>query len=167
MISCKPLIYVNITLLSLLSISIAQAQERSQNIELKVYSDNQQNCPNKVLVTEKPRPYQEGSFTTDGSVNLSAYASNILLQNKNSFSATWVGTLKPKYTKCLASAGITKVNGQKYSEQINHLRMHFVKGKVYFILDLAGGSDPNGYPLFVLKNSVQNGNPIWAWGGSD
>ncbi|MBD2525858.1 hypothetical protein [Nostoc sp. FACHB-133] len=45
--------------------------------------------------------------------------------------------------------------------------MHFVKGKVYFMLDLAGGSDPNNYPLIVLNNSFKNGNPAWTWGGSD
>lgn len=120
-----------------------------------------------MIVTEQSRPYQEGSFTKDGSVNLSAYASNILVLSSNEFSVTWVGKLKPRYAKCLASAGMTKVDGEDYSENLNYLRMHFVKGKVYFILDLAGGSDPNGYPLVVVNKSLKNGNPTWSWGGSD
>jgi len=158
-----------ITLVPLLSSLSTSAQNPSQNIELKVYSENEQkqSCPDKVSVTEKPRPYQEGSFTTDGSVNLSAYASNISVLTSNNFSVTWVGKLKPRYTKCSASAGMSKFDGQDYSGNINYLRMHFVKAKVYFILDLAGGSDPNNYPLVVLKNSLKNGNPAWSWGGSD
>jgi hypothetical protein len=172
MISFRPLILIlgtTIGLLPLLSNWCVQAQNKSQNIELKVYSENEQkqSCPDKVIVTEKAHPYQEGSFSTDGSVNLSAYASNISVQASNNFSVTWVGTLKPKYAKCFASAGMTKVDGEDYSGKINYLRMHFVKGKVYFILDLAGGSDPNDYPLVVLKNSFKNGNPAWTWGGSD
>ncbi|MBD2502419.1 hypothetical protein H6G83_17685 [Anabaena azotica FACHB-119] len=170
MIMFKPLIIgASIVLLPLVSNLQAFAQNNSQKIELKVYSQNEQksSCPDKVLVIEKPRPYQEGSFTTDGSVNLSAYASNISVLTSNEFSVTWVGQLKPRYAKCLASAGMTKVDGQAYSGNINYLRMHFVKGKVYFILDLAGGFDPNDYPLVVLKNSLRNGNPVWAWGGSD
>ena len=45
--------------------------------------------------------------------------------------------------------------------------MHFDKGKVYLILDLAGASDPNKYPLSVLKKGINNGNATWTWGGSD
>ncbi|MEH2190452.1 MAG: hypothetical protein V7K64_30505 [Nostoc sp.] len=163
------IIGTSIGLLSLLSTWRVQAQNQSQKIELKVYSENEQkqSCPDKVIVTEKPHPYQEGSFSTDGSINLSPYASNISVQTSNSFSVTWVGTLKPRYAKCFASAGMTKIDGQDYSEHLNYLRMHFVKGKVYFILDLAGGSDPNNYPLVVLNNSFKNGNPTWTWGGSD
>ncbi len=172
MISFRPMILIigiSIGLLPLLSNWRVLAQNQSQNIELKVYSENEQkqSCPDKVIVIEKPHPYQEGSFSTDGSVNLSAYASNISVQASNSFSVTWVGTLKPRYAKCFASAGMTKVDGEAYSEHLNYLRMHFVKGKVYFILDLAGGSDPNNYPLVVLNNSFKNGNPAWTWGGSD
>ncbi|MEH2251838.1 hypothetical protein [Nostoc sp.] len=169
-LSFRPLILgISIALLPLLSNWRIQAQNNSQNIELKVYSENEQkqSCPDKVIVTEKPHPYQEGSFATDGSVNLSAYASSISVKASNSFSVTWVGTLKPKYAKCFASAGMTKVDGQDYSGQVNYLRMHFVKGKVYLILDLAGSFDPNDYPLVVLKNSLKNGNPAWTWGGTD
>lgn len=170
MITSKRLIIgVSVILLPFLSNLNAFAQNDSQKIELKVYSENEQkqSCPDKVLVSEQPHPYQEGSFATDGSVNLSAYASNISIFTSNQFSVTWVGKLKPRYAKCSASAGMSKVDGQDYSGNINYLRMHFVKGKVYFILDLAGGFDPNNYPLVVLKSSLKKGNPAWTWGGSD
>ena len=170
MIRFKHLILgASIVLLPLLSNLSVPAQNQSQKIGLKVYSQNEQkqSCPEKVIVTEQSRPYQEGSFTKDGSVNLSAYASNILVLSSNEFSVTWVGKLKPRYAKCLASASMTKVDGEDYSENLNYLRMHFVKGKVYFILDLAGGSDPNDYSLVVVNKSLKNGNPTWSWGGTD
>lgn len=169
-ISLKHLIIgASISLLSLLSSLSVQAQQKSQTIELKIHSesDRKQTCPDKIIVTEKARPYQEGGFTTDGSVKLSEYASNISVNASNIFSVTWVGKLKPKYAKCLASAGITKVDGKDYSGNTNYLRIHFFKGKLYFILDLAGGYDANDYPLIVLKKSLNNGNPVWSWGGTD
>jgi hypothetical protein len=170
MISPKLLpIGVTLSLLSLGTTTIGQTPPKPRTIELKVYrqSDPKESCPAKVLVTEKPRPYQEGSFSTDGSVNLSALATNISLLNRNNFSATWVGKLKPKYAKCSAAAGMTKVDGENYTGTINYLRMHFVQGKVYFFLDLAGAFDPNDYPLVVLKQSLKTGNPTWTWGGTD
>jgi hypothetical protein len=170
MIKFRPFIIgASIVFLPLLSNWNVLAQNQSQKIELKVYSQNdqKQSCPEKVIVTEQSRPYQEGSFTKDGSVNLSAYASNISVLSSNEFSVTWMGKLKPRYAKCLASAGMAKVDGEDYSGNVNYLRMHFVKGKVYFILDLAGGFDPNSYPLVVVNKSLKNGNPTWSWGGSD
>lgn len=166
----RHLIIIGVCIVSLsASLGLSAQAQGLQTIELKVHSENQQktSCPDNIVVTEQPHPYQEGSFATDGSVNLSAIATNISVSASNSFSVTWVGTLKPKYAKCLASAGITKVDGKDYSGHSNYLRMHFVKGKVYFILDLAGTSDPNDYPLIVLKNSIKNGNPSWTWGGTD
>ncbi len=169
-ISFKPVIIsASIGLLTLFSCLSTEAQTRLSTIELKVHSENEQkqSCPDRVIVTEKPRPYQEGSFATDGSVNLSLYASNISIATSHSFSVTWMGILKPKYANCLASAGITKVDGEEYSGHTNYLRMHFVKGRVYFILDLAGEFDPNDYPLSILKSSLKSGNPVWTWGGTD
>ncbi|MBD2693234.1 hypothetical protein [Anabaena catenula] len=159
----------SILLLSLFPSFNVQAQKGANKIELKVYSENEQkhSCPQKVIATETPQPYREGGFATDGFVNLSEYANNISISANNSFSTTWVGTLKPKYAKCFASAGITKIDGEKYTGNTNYLRLHFVKGKVYFILDLAGGSDPNEYPLIVLKQGIKKGNPVWTWGGTD
>ena len=148
---------ISIILLYLFSSFSVQAQKGGNKIELKVYSENVQkkSCPDKVIVTEIPQPYREASFATDGSVNLSEYANNISISTSNSFSTTWVGTLKPKYAQCFASAGNSRY------------RLHFVKGKVYFMLDLAGGFDPNNYPLMVIKQGMKIGNPVWTWGGTD
>jgi hypothetical protein len=159
----------SIILLSLLPSSYVQAQKQENKIELKVYNANQEqkNCPDKIIATEIPQPYREGGFATDGSVNLSQYANNISISNKNSFSTTWVGTLKPKYAGCSGAAGMSKVDGQEYTGNTNYLRAHFVKGKVYFMLDLAGGYDANNYPLIVLKQGIKKGNPVWTWGGTD
>ena len=165
-ISAKHLILgIGIGLLSLFSGLSAQAQ----NIELKVYSenDNKQSCPNKVIASEVSQPYREGSFATDGTANLSAIATNLSITASNNFSVTWVGTLKPSYAKCLASGGITKLGNENYSGHSNYLRVHFSKGKVYLLLDLAGEYDPNDYPLVVLKKGIKNGNPTWTWGGTD
>jgi hypothetical protein len=138
-------------------------------INLKINSENEQksNCPNQFTITEKAQPYREGGFATDGTANLSLIATNISMTARNSFSATWVGTLKPKFAKCLASAGITTIDSQRYEGNTNYLRMHFVKSKVYLMLDLAGGYDPNNYPLIVLKKGTKNGNATWTWGGTD
>ena len=86
---------INIIFLSLFPSLNVQAQKGGNKIELKIYSENEQkqSCPDKIIVTEISRPYQEGSFATDGSVNLSEYANNISVSANNSFSTTWVGTL--------------------------------------------------------------------------
>ncbi len=165
------LIGTGIVLLSLFSSfsTKAQVQPHVEIIELKVYSENEQkqNCPDKVIFTLHPQPYREGSFATDGSGNLSKIASNIQMTASNNFSVTWVGTLKPNYIKCIASAGISKVDGKDYEGHTNYLRMHFVEGKVALMLDLAGEFDPNDYPLVVLKKGLNNGNPVWTFGGTD
>ncbi len=154
----RPIVGASIILLSLLSNLSAQAQTVTKTTDLKVYrlDQQQQNCPDKVRVMETPRPYREGSFATDGlTANFNAITSNLTVSASDDFSVTWVGTLKPKYAKCLASAGSDR------------FKAHFVKGKIYFTLDLAGEYDPNNYPLVVLKKGVNNGNPKWTWGGSD
>jgi hypothetical protein len=159
------------TVMSLMTLAAslsAQAQTKAQKIELKLYTENQdkKSCPDKFIAKEQAQPYREGGFATDGSANLSAIATNISITASNNFSVTWVGTLKPNYAKCLASAGVSAVDGEKYQGN-SRLRMHFVKGKVYFMLDLAGDRDPNDYPLVVLKKGVKNGNATWTWGGTD
>jgi hypothetical protein len=156
------------SLITLASTLSAHAQTKAQNIELKIYTENEdkKSCPDKFIVKEKAQPYREGGFATDGSANLSAIATNISITASNNYSVTWVGTLKPNYAKCLGSAGVTAVDGTK-SEGNSHLRMHFVKGKVYLLLDLAGKPDANNYPLTVVKKGVKNGNATWTWAGSD
>ncbi|PAX59944.1 hypothetical protein CK510_04405 [Brunnivagina elsteri CCALA 953] len=149
--------------------SVTGLRVQAETIDLKINSENEQknDCPNKFSITEKAQPYREGGFAVDGTANLGLIATNISMTASNSFSATWTGTLKPKFAKCLASAGMTTVDGKKYEGNTNYLRIHFVKGKVYLMLDLAGASDPNNYPLIVLKKGAKNGNLTWTWGGTD
>jgi hypothetical protein len=151
----------------LMSLVTVRVQAETIDLKINTLNDQKTDCPNKFTITQKAQPYREASFAVDGTANLGLIATNISITTSNVFSATWVGTLKPKFIKCLASAGMTTVDSQKYEGNTNYLRMHFVKGKVYLILDLAGDSDPNNYPLTVLKQGIKNGNATWTWGGSD
>jgi hypothetical protein len=82
------------------------------------------------------------------------------------FSVTWVGTLKPQFKNCQAAAGMTTLDGQPFSKH-SYLRLHFLKGKVYFILDMTGLRDANDYTTVILKKDIVKGNPRWTWGGTD
>jgi len=158
-----------ILLLACITVCLISIRVQAETIDLKINTLNDQktDCPNKFTITQKAQSYREANFTVDGIANLGLIATSISILTSNEFSATWVGTIKPKFIKCLASAGMTTVDSQKYEGNVNYLRMHFVKGKVYLILDLAGASDPNNYPLTVLKTGIENGNATWTWGGSD
>ena len=155
-----------IGLLSLASALSVQAK----TIGLKINRDQSvkaNSCPSNFTLNETTQPYREGSFGTDGKANFGAIATNISVLASNQFSVTWVGTLKPQFAKCIASAGITTFDGKPAEESLNHLKMHFLKGKVYLMLDLAGAADPNQLPLVVLKKGVNKGTATWSWGGSD
>ncbi len=140
-------------------------------IEMRVLSaSNAQDpgvlCPDKVNLTETSRPYREGGYTIDGSANLSAIADNFTIATTDDFSVTWVGKLKPKYSKCKATAGIFRVGGEAYQGH-SYLRLRFVRGKVCLILDMTGKPDANDFTTVILQKSVRNGNPSWTWGGTD
>jgi hypothetical protein len=122
-------------------------------------------CPEKVVAYQTARPYQEGSFAWDGTVNLRAIATQVSRLKVDPFSVTWVGTLKSPFQNCRAAAGVVKVDGQP-SEQ-SYLRMQFLKGKVYFILDMTGLTDANSLTPAILHHEVVQGNPRWRWGGTD
>jgi hypothetical protein len=141
------------------------------NIEMRVSTlidaqGSKVRCPEKVTLTENPRPYREGGYTIDGSANLSAIVENFTIATKDDFSVTWVGKLKPQYSKCKATAGMAKVGGETYQGH-SYLRLRFVGGKAYLILDMTGMTDANEMTTAILKASVRQGNPIWAWGGTD
>ncbi|MBE9009971.1 hypothetical protein IQ250_07095 [Pseudanabaenaceae cyanobacterium LEGE 13415] len=155
---------------SVLSI-LSAATVNAATIEMRVLPTNDgQNpgnlCPEKVTLTETSRPYREGGYTIDGSANLSAIAEKMTIANTDDFSAIWVGTLKPKYSKCKATAGIARIEGEAYQGH-SYLRLRFVKGKVYLILDMTGKNDANDLTTVILERSVRNGNPTWTWGGTD
>lgn len=123
-------------------------------------------CPEKVISYETNRPYQEGGYSIDGQISLTAIASNIYLARRDEFSVTWIGTLKPQYRTCKASAGITTVDGEKY-EGHSYMQLQFINGKVYFTLDMTGQADANGYTTKILSTTFRSNNPRWNWGGTD
>jgi hypothetical protein len=123
-------------------------------------------CPEKVIAYQTARPYQEGSYTRDGMINLQAIASQISLVPSDPFSAVWVGTLKPEFRTCRATAGMSLVDGQAY-ENHSYLRLRFLDGKVYAILDMTGLKDANQFTPVILSKEMKQGNARWTWGGTD
>jgi hypothetical protein len=141
-----------------------------QNLTLSVYPMDSGAtfpiCPNTVSLTETPRPYREGGYTKDGSASLSWFARPFKIEKSDEFSVTWVAPLQIKYHNCKATARITQINGERF-EGHSYLRMRFIKDKVYLILDMTGMNDANRLTTVILKKAVENGNPIWSWGGTD
>jgi hypothetical protein len=123
-------------------------------------------CPQTVTLTETPRPYFEGGYINDGIAKLNAIADKFTIFAKDDFSVTWAANLKSKYRDCHATGRVTKINGEKV-EYHSHLRIRFTQGKVFLILDMTGKFDPNETTTTILKQGVKDGNPIWAWGGTD
>ena len=162
------LVGFGIAALALLPTAPAQAGA----IEMQVYRsvDRQDpqtvRCPEKVTLMEKPQAYREGSYAIDGSANLSQLADRFAVAATDDFSVTWVGTLKPAYQKCKATARIVKNDGEAYLTH-SYLRLRFNGGKVYLILDMTGLSDANQLTTAILRKGVRNGNPFWTWGGTD
>lgn len=165
---------LNISLLGLgiVALSIFSAvPARAANIEMRIFTandveDSRSFCPDKVTLTETSRPYREGGYTIDGSADLKAIAENMAISATDDFSVTWVGKLKPKYSKCKATASMTRVGGEAYQGH-SYLRLRLVNGNAYLILDMTGKPDANSFTTVILQQSVRNGNPIWTWGGTD
>jgi hypothetical protein len=153
--------------IGLLSVNSAGAFAATIELRPHVLGGPQEvRCPEKVIAYQTARPYQEGSFTWDGTVNLGAIATQISVAKVDPFSVTWVGTLKPPFQSCQATAGILKVDGETFSDH-SYLRMQFLKSKVYFILDMTGMRDANDLTTAILRYEVVRGNPRWQWGGTD
>ncbi|NCJ08165.1 hypothetical protein GS597_16950 [Synechococcales cyanobacterium C] len=136
---------------------------------LKVYptlATNPTLCPTQVIAYQTARPYQEGSYATDGMVQLAAIATDIGLLQRSPFSATWTGRLKPQYRNCQATAGITTLDGEPFQGH-SYLRLQLNDGRVAAILDMTGVPDANSFTSTLLFNGMREGNPRWAWGGSD
>ena len=142
---------------------------QARTVEMQVYRaiDTQTvRCPERVTVTEQPQPYREGGYTIDGSANLSQVADRFTVATADEFSVTWVGTLKPAYRQCKATARIVKSDNKDYLSH-SYLRLRFTGGKVYLILDMTGMSDANGLTTAIFRKGIRNGNPVWSWGGTD
>ncbi len=142
---------------------------QAASIEMKVLkaTDAQtMRCPDTVTMNEQPQPYREGSFAIDGSADLSRIADRLTLASTDDFSVTWVGTLKPAFNRCKATARIVKNGNEAYPGQ-SYLRLRLTGGKVYLILDMTGMSDANSLTPAILNKGVRNGHAFWSWGGTD
>lgn len=123
-------------------------------------------CPNEITITETPRPYQEGSYTTDGMASLGWLTKAFQIEKTDNFSVTWVARLQPKYANCRASAKIRKIDGENFTDH-SYLRMRLIDKKAYLILDMTGMHDANDLTNVILQKAVKSGNPTWSWGGTD
>jgi hypothetical protein len=123
-------------------------------------------CPTEVKLTEASRPYYEGGYTRDGSGSLGWLAREFKVTTKDDFSVIWSAKLQTKYRNCRGTATVTQIDGESF-EGISHLRMRFVNGTVYLILDMTGKRDANGLTTVITKHGIKNGQPFWSWSGTD
>ncbi len=161
----RPLIGLGVVALTALTAASVQAAP----IELHVFKAIDAatiRCPETVILTEQPQPYREGGFTIDGSADLSQIADRVTIATMDDFSVTWVGKLKPVYRQCKATARIVKKDNEIHPGQ-SYLRLRFVGGNVYLILDMTGMNDANDLTAVILRKGVRNGKPFWSWGGTD
>ena len=152
--------------LSLLSNLGAVAFARKADLTVLPIDGISRGCPQSLTAYETPRPYRPGGSTTDGMVHLSAIATDITLSQVDDFSTVWTGTLKPEYATCKGTAGIAILDGQPY-EGNSYIRVQMVGGQARVILDMTGMRDANGFTTQILERSIRDGNPRWAWGGTD
>ena len=120
-------------------------------------------CPKEVKVMIQPSPYREGSYDSYGKAQLQQIAEAVEFEGSDRFSVTWRARLKPEYRSCVGTAGLVENKGISSSL----LRMRFLNGNAYFILDTTGISDINGYTILIFQQRIDAGNPSWRWGGSD
>lgn len=153
--------------LSLLSNLGAAALARKAELELlPSLRGPQANCPERLIAYETPRPYTEGGSATDGMIQLKEIATDIAISQSNEFSVTWSGKLKPEYADCVGTAGITVVDGEAFQGH-SYIRVQLMGGEARAILDMTGMRDVNGYTRVIVDQTMREGNPRWAWGGSD
>ena len=134
---------------------------QAEQLVLQVYPSSDapdSGCPKQVSVTEDSKPH-EGGFTVNGRAELNSLAGSFAMATRDAFSVTWVAKLKPQYSRCKATAGM--------SDNPSHLRMRLIDGRVFLILDMTGLRDANGFTPSILSQGVRNGNPVWQWGGTD
>ena len=123
-------------------------------------------CPTEIILNEQTRPYYEGGYTIDGNAKLDWLAGKFKVMASDEFSVTWSAKLQRKYQNCRATAGIAIADDQAFKRH-SYLRMRFIKGNVYLILDMTGMYDANRFTPVILKKEVKDGNPIWTWAGTD
>ena len=136
---------------------------QAEQLVLQVYPSSDapdSGCPKQVTVTEESKAH-EGGFTVNGRADLKSLAASFSMVNRDAFSVTWAARLKPQYSRCKATAGMSNEREQ------SHLRMRFIDGRILLILDMTGLRDVNGFTPKILSQNVENGNPVWRWGGTD
>jgi hypothetical protein len=136
---------------------------QAEQLVLQVYPSSDtpdSGCPKQVSVIEETKGY-EGGFTVKGRADLKSLAEPFSIVERGAFSVTWAAKLNPQYSRCKATAGASENRG------LSHVRMRFIDGTVFLILDMTGLADANGFTSSILSQSVRDGNPIWQWGGTD
>ncbi|MFM7314557.1 MAG: hypothetical protein ACKO0M_15580 [Cyanobium sp.] len=123
-------------------------------------------CPQTLSLMETLQPFREGSYGINGRAPLGAIATGWRLASRDAFPATLSADLRPAYRGCTASAGIVRADNAPFKEH-SYLRLRFNGGQAHLILDMAGMRDPNGYTPQILSAGVNQGLPVWSWGGSD
>ncbi|HEY9736817.1 MAG TPA: hypothetical protein V6D06_11060 [Trichocoleus sp.] len=152
--------------LSLLSSLGAAALASTLELDLLPTLESAGNCPETLTAHETPRPFVEGGFSTDGMIKLREIATGIRVLQSDLFSTTWVGTLKPEYRNCQASAIISTEDGEAWQRH-SYLRVQLANGQARATLDMTGIRDANGFTTSILFGGMRDGNPRWTWGGSD
>lgn len=123
-------------------------------------------CPQSLIAYETLRPYSQGGYATDGMIQLREVATDISVSQVGEFSVTWIGTLKPEYRNCQATAGIVSLDDEDYQGH-SYIRAQFIDGRVEAILDMTGVRDANNFTAEILYHGMREGNPRWTWGGTD
>ena len=151
-------------------LALAPPASRAAELELKVAPVLSRTpsgpCPQTLTVRETPQPYREGSYGLDGRAALGGIATGWRLASRDGFSATWVGSLKAPYRRCMASAGIVRADNAPYRDHA-YVRLRFSGGQAQLILDMTGLRDPNNHTPVILSAGLRQGLPEWSWGGSD
>jgi hypothetical protein len=153
---------------SLFSSSVlAETPTRTETLRVyPIVKVAQSKCPREVKVTIQPGPYREGGSDSTGKAQLTEIAETVQFDTSDRFSMTWRARLKPQYRSCIGTAGLLRTQGKIVSPS-SLMRMRFINGNAYFIVDTTGLSDANGYTLSILRQNIEAGNPVWGWGGTD
>ena len=139
-------------------IPIAQAESIVFTVRESV--NNTGTCPKQITLNEASAPYFEGGYTIDGSADLLDVAEPMAITNSDAFSVTFSSRLRSPFRQCLATAG-------SLDNPTSHLRVRLINGRLSLMLDMTGMQDANGYTPSITRQLVQNGKPVWQWGGTD
>lgn len=144
----------------------ATAWARKADLVILPSLESGADCPDQVVAYETPQPYAPGGYATDGMIQLTEIATDISVSQADDFTVTWIGTLKPEYASCEATAGITTLDSENFQGH-SYIRVQLSDGKAKAILDMTGVSDANGFTSVILFQGMREGNPRWTWGGTD